>query len=110
MTGLNSLGWQIHDHLKEHRPKMFRELKRLGTLKVTVLRMQEQASERKPVTHPIPSADNCLMYYAFSAFSRYTGDQRPRAAIQTSKWHAKQLDADILPMVKGGGVLISPPH
>ncbi len=28
MTGLNSLGWQIHDHLKEHRPKMFQALKR----------------------------------------------------------------------------------
>jgi len=46
MTGLNSLGWQIHVHLKAHRPKMFRELKRLGTLNATVLRMQTQASNR----------------------------------------------------------------
>lgn len=30
MTGLNSLGWQIHDHLKKYRPKMFQELKSQG--------------------------------------------------------------------------------
>jgi hypothetical protein len=46
MTGLTSLGWQIHDHLKEHRPKMFQELKSLETLNATVLRMQNQASNR----------------------------------------------------------------
>ena len=46
MISLNSLGWEIHDHLKAHRPKMFRELKRLGTLNATVLRMQIQAGNR----------------------------------------------------------------
>ena len=46
MTGLNSLGWQIHDHLKAHRPKMFQELKHLGTLNATVLQMQNDANEQ----------------------------------------------------------------
>ncbi len=46
MTGLDSLGWQIHDHLKEHRPKMFLELKNQGTLNATILRMQTQANDR----------------------------------------------------------------
>lgn len=32
MNGLNSLGWTIHDHLKEHRPKMFKELQANGSL------------------------------------------------------------------------------
>jgi len=27
LKSLNGLGWKIHDHLKEHRPKMFRKLK-----------------------------------------------------------------------------------
>ena len=49
MNGLNSLGWQIHDHLKEHRPKMFQDLKRLGTLNATVLRMQTDASAQMQV-------------------------------------------------------------
>ena len=46
MTGLTSLGWEIHDHLKAHRPKMFLELKSRGTLNATVLRMQTHASDR----------------------------------------------------------------
>ena len=46
MNGLTSLGWQIHDHLKTHRPKMFLDLKNQGTLNATVLRMQNQASQR----------------------------------------------------------------
>ncbi|MEO5631785.1 MAG: hypothetical protein ABIQ24_03680 [Nitrospiraceae bacterium] len=45
MTGLNSLGWQIHDHLKEHRPKMFQALKAHGQLKQTVEAMQNQAKQ-----------------------------------------------------------------
>ena len=45
MIGLTSLGWQIHDHLKQHRPKMFQELKAQGRLKQTVEQMQNQASE-----------------------------------------------------------------
>ena len=49
MNGLNSLGWQIHDHLKEHRPKMFKALKAEGRLNATVLRMQNHASERMQV-------------------------------------------------------------
>ena len=44
MTGLTGLGWQIHDHLKEHRPKMFQDLKQQGKLKQTVEAMQNQAS------------------------------------------------------------------
>ena len=44
MTGLNSLGWQIHDHLKTYRPKMFQALKRQGKLKQTVEAMQNKAS------------------------------------------------------------------
>jgi hypothetical protein len=46
LNGITSLGWTIHDHLKEHRPKMFQELKEHGTLNSTVLRMQNQASDR----------------------------------------------------------------
>jgi tRNA A58 N-methylase Trm61 len=44
MKGLNSLGWQIHDHLKKYRPKMFQDLKQQGKLKQTVEAMQNQAS------------------------------------------------------------------
>jgi len=44
MTGLNSLGWTIHDHLKEHRPKMFQELKDQGTLNQYVLERQNSLS------------------------------------------------------------------
>ena len=44
MTGLNSLGWQIHDHLKQHRPKMFQDLKAQGQLKQTVEAMQNKAN------------------------------------------------------------------
>ena len=46
MTGLNSLGWTVHDHLKAHRPKMFLELKNHGTLNATVLQIQNDASEQ----------------------------------------------------------------
>ena len=46
MTGLNSLGWKIHDHLKEHRPKMFQALKVEGRLKQTVEVMQNQANNQ----------------------------------------------------------------
>jgi hypothetical protein len=45
MKGLNGLGWQIHDHLKKYRPKMFQELKAQGKLKQTVEAMQNQANE-----------------------------------------------------------------
>ena len=44
MKGLNGLGWQIHDHLKAHRPKMFQELKAHGYLKQTVEAMQDKAN------------------------------------------------------------------
>jgi hypothetical protein len=46
MTDLNSLGWEIHDHLKEFRPKMFQELKDQGRLNESIKRMQDQASAR----------------------------------------------------------------
>ena len=45
MTGLNSLGWTIHDHLKANRPKMFRELKNQGTLNQYVLNQQNQIND-----------------------------------------------------------------
>jgi len=45
MKGLNSLGWQIHDHLKKYRPKMFQDLKAQGRLKQIVETMQNQASQ-----------------------------------------------------------------
>lgn len=45
MRGLNSLGWQIHDHLKEHRPKMFQDLKNQGNLNQYVLDQQNKAVE-----------------------------------------------------------------
>ncbi len=32
MPSLLALGWKIHDHLKEHRPKMFKEMQDNGTL------------------------------------------------------------------------------
>ena len=37
MKNLNSLGWQIHDHLKEFRPKMVQQLKAEGRLNQYVL-------------------------------------------------------------------------
>lgn len=43
MTGLNGLGWQIHDHLKKYRPKMFQDLKAHGQLKQIVEAMQNKA-------------------------------------------------------------------
>lgn len=43
MDGLNSLGWQIHDHLKKHRPSLFRQLKREGRLNRYVLEQQRWA-------------------------------------------------------------------
>lgn len=46
MKGLNSLGWQIHDHLKKYRPKMFKSLKEEGRLNKYVLEQQNQANER----------------------------------------------------------------
>ena len=45
MNSLNALGWKIHDHLKEHRPKMFQDLKRQGTLKQYVLDQQKAAGD-----------------------------------------------------------------
>ena len=45
LTGLNSLGWTIHDHLKAHRPKMFLELKQNGTLNQYVLSQQNQIND-----------------------------------------------------------------
>jgi tRNA A58 N-methylase Trm61 len=57
MTGLSSLGWQIHDHLKEHRPKMFKALKAEGHLNATVLRMQDQASQQ------MESLENAGLYH-----------------------------------------------
>jgi hypothetical protein len=56
MTGLNSLGWQIHDHLKKYRPKMFQELKAQGRLKQTVEAMQNQA------TNQMISLENAGLY------------------------------------------------
>jgi hypothetical protein len=44
MTGLTPLGWQIHDHLKKYRPKMFQDLKAHGQLKQTVEALQNKAS------------------------------------------------------------------
>ena len=43
MTGLTGLGWQIHDHLKKYRPKMFQDLKAHGQLKQIVEAMQNKA-------------------------------------------------------------------
>lgn len=45
MTGLNGLGWQIHDHFKQFRPKMFQVLKAEGRLNESVKRMQDEASK-----------------------------------------------------------------
>lgn len=46
MDGLNSLGWKIHDHLKHHRPKMFRALKQEGRLNQHCLDLQTRGNER----------------------------------------------------------------
>lgn len=46
MDGLNSLGWQIHDHLKQYRPKMFQQLRAEGRLNRCVLDQQTQADAR----------------------------------------------------------------
>ncbi len=43
MSILRGLGWQIHDHLKEYRPKQFRELQEKGQLFPYVKRLEEQA-------------------------------------------------------------------
>lgn len=46
MTGLNSLGWTIHDHLKAHRPTTFCELKASGQLNQHVLEVQRSVTEQ----------------------------------------------------------------
>lgn len=46
MNGLNSLGWKIHDHLKQYRPTMFHDLKNQGRLMQYVESLQKQADER----------------------------------------------------------------
>ena len=43
---LGSLGWKIHDHLKEHRPKMFQRLKAEGHLEAYLKKMQDSASDQ----------------------------------------------------------------
>ena len=43
---LGSLGWKIHDHLKEHRPKMFQRLKAEGHLEAYLKKMQDRASDQ----------------------------------------------------------------
>lgn len=43
VKNLNSLGWKIHDHLKQYRPKMFQALKQEGRLNQYVLDQQESA-------------------------------------------------------------------
>lgn len=45
MDGFNSLGWKIHDHLKQFRPKMFRALKQQGNLNQYVLNQQKRADD-----------------------------------------------------------------
>lgn len=45
MRRLNSLGWKIHDHLKEFRPKQFQALKQEGRLNQYVLDQQKKASD-----------------------------------------------------------------
>ena len=45
MNGLNSLGWKIHDHLKQYRPKMFQALKAEGRLNQYVLEQQTKAND-----------------------------------------------------------------
>lgn len=46
MGGLNSLGWKIHDHLKEQRPKMFQGSKSCGQLNKYLLDRQTEISDR----------------------------------------------------------------
>ena len=46
MKGLNSLGWKIHDHLKQYRPKMFQALKDQGNLNQYVLDQQTSENDR----------------------------------------------------------------
>lgn len=57
MEGLNGLGWEIHDHLKEFRPKMFQELKASGRLNKSVKQMQDQAIAR------MASLENAGLYH-----------------------------------------------
>lgn len=38
---LNSLGWKMHDHLKQFRPRMFQELKNDGSLNQYLSNLQE---------------------------------------------------------------------
>lgn len=46
MDGLNSLGWQIHDHLKRYRPNMFQRLKVESRLTRYILDQQTRADSR----------------------------------------------------------------
>jgi hypothetical protein len=41
---LGNLGWKIHAHLKQHRPKMFRELKKQGKLNQYLKSLENRAS------------------------------------------------------------------
>lgn len=43
VKNFNSLGWKIHNHLKEHRPKMFQDLQSQGLLNQYVLDQQNKA-------------------------------------------------------------------
>jgi len=46
MDSLTSLGWQIHDHLKELRPKLFQELKDKNRLHPFVKALENQANDQ----------------------------------------------------------------
>ena len=45
MNGLNSLGWQLHDHLKKYRPQQFRQLEASGQLLPFVKQLQDRAND-----------------------------------------------------------------
>jgi hypothetical protein len=46
LKSLNGLGWKIHDHLREHRPKMFRKLKAERRLTEYLLEWQNTISRQ----------------------------------------------------------------
>ena len=53
---LNRLGQMLHDHMAEHRPKMFQELKESGKLKSLCQEIGEQVADQmgEPVNGVIP--------------------------------------------------------
>ena len=46
MTELGSIGQEARRHWKQHRPKMYKELQEVGTLKTTLLELENRVAKQ----------------------------------------------------------------